>query len=217
MASANKQQKRAKRAKTKAKQGRIERQNPQSATPIVPDYFMPDFFSTDDEDLDEDTLLEMYIEPEILESMDDEERAAMRSLIRGDTDGLPTEDELLLWEVFDSPAPQPSGEQRIAHFHELKLAEQNGEHVLLLAFARGPVAAHALYDIDFDNYVEILTSTLGAYWIWAHGLDEQAARARIDNEDFFEAFRDALAEIDDAAFLRAYTRASNKPDEPGQD
>jgi len=217
LASANKQHKRAKRAKTKAKQGRVERHNPQSATPIVPDYFMPDFFSSEAEDLDEDLPLAMHVEPEILEGMDDEERAAVRSLMKGDTDGLPTEDEMRLWEVFESPAPQPSDEQRVAHFHELKLAEQNGEHVLLLAFARGPVAAHALYDIDFANYVEILMNTLGAYWMWAHGLDEHAARARIDNEDFFEAFRDALGEIEDEAVLRTYTTAGNKPDEPAQD
>ncbi|MFK3972740.1 hypothetical protein ACI2KS_18645 [Pseudomonas sp. NPDC087358] len=74
-----------------------------------------------------------------------------------------------------------------------------------------------LYDIDFANYVEILMSTLGAYWMWAHGLDEHAARARIDNEDFFEAFRDALGEIEDEAVLRTYTTAGNKPDEPAQD
>jgi hypothetical protein len=217
MASANKQQKRAKRAKTKAKQGRIERQSSQSATPVVPDYFMPDFLSTEDDGLDVDTFLEMYVDPEILESMDDEEREAMKAAIRGDSSGLPTEDEMLLMDLYESPAPEPTAEQRVAHFHELKLAEQNGEHVLLLAFARGPVAAHALYDIDFANYVEILMSTLGAYWMWAHGLDEQAARARIDNEDFFEAFRDALGEIEDEAVLRAYTTAGNKPDESAQD
>lgn len=43
MSSTNKQQKRAQRAKSKAKALRVARQNPQRPTPIVPDYFMPDF------------------------------------------------------------------------------------------------------------------------------------------------------------------------------
>jgi hypothetical protein len=38
MASANKQQKRAKRAKSKAKESRVARHNPQTPNPIVPDY-----------------------------------------------------------------------------------------------------------------------------------------------------------------------------------
>jgi hypothetical protein len=59
MASANKQQKRAKRAKDQGQAaGRIERQNPQAACPDRPGLFhagLPQY--PDDEDLDEDNLL----------------------------------------------------------------------------------------------------------------------------------------------------------------
>lgn len=77
MSSANKQQKRAKRAKTKAKQLRVSRQNPLIPTPIVPDYFMPDFLSPEDEAVN-DLLMPTYLEPDILESLDDEESTARR-------------------------------------------------------------------------------------------------------------------------------------------
>ena len=197
MSSANKQQKRAKRAKTKAKQSRVARQNPHTATPIVPDYFMPDFLSPDVALDEDDLLLEAYVEPELLETLNDEEREAMKALLTGDMTGLPTEDEMQLNEVYERPAPEPSEEQRIAHFEALKQAELEGEHALLSAFARGPVAAHALYNSDFNHYDDILVNSLGAYWRWAHGLDEEAVRARIVNDDFYEAFRDVLGEIEE--------------------
>lgn len=92
MASVSKQQKRAKRAKTKAKEQRVARQHPQTPDPIVPDYFMPDFFSDDEAELlDDDTLLKNFIEPDILESMDEETREAMAAVIRGEADEMSIE------------------------------------------------------------------------------------------------------------------------------
>lgn len=216
MSSANKQQKRAKRAKTKAKQLRVSRQNPQIPTPIVPDYFMPDFLAPEDEAV-EDLLMQTYLEPDILESLDDDERAALKALMAGDDEDMPTEDEMLLWEVFDHAAPPPTEEQRLAHFEHLKEAEQEGEHALLLAFARGPVAAHALYDIDFDDYEDILLETLGAYWMWAHGLDERSVRARIDSDAFYQALRAALREIEEESTARLLSAHGKKNDEPARD
>lgn len=214
MASTSKQQKRAKRAKDKAKQQRIDRQKAHTSTPIVPDYFMPDFPEYDEAT---DLLLASYLDPEILDGMDDEERAAVKALMMGDDEDMPTEDEMLLWEVFEAPAPAPSDEQRIAHYEALKVAEQESQHAMLLAFANGPVAAHGLHDIDFDNYIDILVNTLGAYWMWAHGLDEESVRAKIDNDDFFEAFREALREIEEEAILRDFAAQKKKSDEPEQD
>ena len=219
MASVSKQQKRAKRAKTKAKAQRVARQHPHSLDPIVPDYFMPDFFSDDETALlDDDTLLENFVEPDILESMDEEEREAMVAVIRGEADVMSmTEDEMLLMEVYQSPAPAPSQEQRLAHYEVLKLAEQQGFLDLLDAFARGPIAAHALYDIDFDDYLDVLVSTLGAYWMWADGLDEATVRARIHDDDFYEAFRAILDEIEMESTLEMLGIDRNKHDEPAQD
>lgn len=219
MASVSKQQKRAKRAKTKAKEQRVARQHPQTPNPIVPDYFMPDFFSGDETELlDDDTLLENFVEPDILESMDEEEREAMAAVIRGEADVLSiTEDEMLLTEVYQSPAPEPSQEQRLAHYEVLKHAEQQGFLDLLDAFARGPIAAHAFYDIDFDNYLDVLVSTLGAYMMWAHGLDEATVRARIHDDDFYEAFRAVLDEIEMESTMEMLGIDRNKYDEPAQD
>lgn len=219
MASVSKQQKRAKRAKTKAKEQRVARQHPQTPNPIVPDYFMPDFFSDDETELlDDETLLENFVEPDILESMDEEEREAMAAVIRGEADVLSiTEDEMLLMEVYQSPAPEPSHEQRLAHYEVLKRAEQQGFLDLLDAFSRGPIAAHALYDIEFDDYLDILVSTLGAYWMWADGLDEATVRARIHDDDFYEAFRAILEEIEMESTLEMLGIDRNKYDEPAQD
>jgi hypothetical protein len=219
MASVSKQQKRAKRAKTKAKEQRVARQHPQTHEPIVPDYFMPDFFSDDETALiDDETLLKNFVEPDILESMDEEEREAMAAVIRGEADEMSmTEDEMLLMEVYQSPAPAPSEEQRLAHYEVLKLAEQQGFLDLLDAFARGPIAAHALYNIDFDDYLDILVSTLGAYWTWADGLDEATIRARIHDDDFYEAFRAILSEIEMESTLEMLGIDRNKHDEPAQD
>lgn len=200
MASVNKQQKRAKRAKTKAKENRVARQDFHAPTPIVPDYFMPDLLPFDEE-IDNDVILEGYLDPELLETMDDEEREAMAALLRGEDVEMSTEDELLLIDAYLNPAPEPSDEQRITHYEELKQAELEGEEALLSAFTRGPIAAHAFYNIDFDNYDDILVSTLGAYWVWAHGLDEQAVRARIVNDDFYEGMRNALRKIEDESIM----------------
>lgn len=211
MASTSKQQKRAKRAKDKARQQRIERQKAHTPTPIVPDYFMPDFLEGSD-----DVLLDDYFDPEVLQNMNAEERDAVASLMRGENEDLPTEDELLLWEVFAAPAPAPSEEQRIAHYDALKVAEQESQHALLLAFAKGPLAAHALHKVDFDEYIDILANTLGAYWMWAHGLDKKSVRAKIDNDDFLAAFREALHEIGEE-ILRDFTARDKKSDGPEQD
>lgn len=217
MSSVSKQQKRAKRAKTKAKQARVARQNTQQAHPIVPDYFMPDFLpDEEDQDIDDDLLLESYMDPEILDTMDDEERQALKDLMKGDPQNMPTENEMLLWEVFDSPAPPPSAEQRIAHYEELKRAEAQGQDALLIAFARGPIAAHALHNIDFDEYDDILVNSLGGYWMWAHGVDEETVRARIVNEDFYEAFREALGILEDESIMRLIS-GGKKSDESEQD
>lgn len=219
MASVSKQQKRAKRAKTKAKEQRVARQHPQTPDPIVPDYFMPDFFSDDEAELlDDDTLLKNFVEPDILETMDEEEREAMAAVIRGEAGEMSiTEDEMLLTEVYQSPAPEPSQEQRLAHYEVLKRAEQQGFLDLLDAFARGPIAAHAFYDIDFDNYLDVLVNTLGAYMMWAHGLDEATVRARIHDDDFYEAFRAVLDEIEMESTLEMLGIDRNKHDEPAQD
>lgn len=219
MASVSKQQKRAKRAKTKAKEQRVARQHPQTPSPIVPDYFMPDFFSDDETSLlDDDTLLKNFVEPDILETMDEEEREAMAAVIRGEDIGMSiTEDEMLLTEVYKSPAPEPSQEQRLAHYEVLKRAEQQSFLDLLDAFARGPIAAHALYDIDFDNYLDVLVNTLGAYMMWAHGLDEATVRARIHDDDFYEAFRAVLDEIEMESTMEMLGIDRNKYDEPAQD
>jgi hypothetical protein len=219
MASVSKQQKRAKRAKTKAKEQRVARQHPQTPNPIVPDYFMPDFLSDDDTSLlDDDTLLKNFVEPDILETMDEEEREAMAAVIRGEDIGMSiTEDEMLLAEVYQSPAPEPSQEQRLAHYEVLKRAEQQGLLDLLDAFARGPIAAHAFYDIDFDNYLDVLVNTLGAYMMWAHGLDEATVRARIHDDDFYEAFRAVLDEIEMESTIEMLGIDRNKYDEPAQD
>ena len=218
MASVTKQQKRAKRAKTKAKEQRVARQHPQTPDPIVPDYFMPDFFSEDDAELDDDTLLKNFVEPDILETMDEEEREAMAAVIRGEDIGMSiTEDEMLLMEVYQSPAPEPSQEQRLAHYEALKLAEQKGFLDLLDAFAKGPIAAHAFYDFDFDNYLDVLVNTLGAYMMWAHGLDEATVRARIHDDDFYEAFRAILSEIEMESTMEMLGIDRNKHDEPAQD
>ncbi len=219
MASVSKQQKRAKRAKTKAKEQRVARQHPQTPNPIVPDYFMPDFFSDDEASLlDDDTLLKNFVEPDILETMDEEEREAMAAVIRGEAGEMSiTEDEMLLTEVYQSPAPEPSQEQRLAHYEVLKHAEQQGFLDLLDAFARGPIAAHALYDIDFDNYLDVLVNTLGAYMMWAHGLDEATVRARIHDDDFYEAFRAVLDEIEMESTMEMLGIDRNKYDEPAQD
>ncbi len=219
MASVSKQQKRAKRAKTKAKAQRVARQHPQTVNPIVPDYFMPDFLSDDEAALlDDDTLLKNFVEPDILETMDEEAREAMAAVIRGeDIEMSLTEDEMLLMEVYQSPAPLPSQEQRLAHYEVLKLAEQQGPLDLLDAFARGPIAAHAFYDINFDDYLDVLVNTLGAYWMWAHGLDEAAVRARIHDDDFYEAFRAVLDEIEMESTLEMLGVDRNKHDEPAQD
>jgi hypothetical protein len=219
MSSVTKQKKRAKRAKTKAKQTRIARNATPSLTPIVPDYFMPDTMPLDDpdfEDIDDLTLLENYIEPELLATMDDEEREAALAVFRGDDLEMLTEDELLLMDVYESPAAEPSDEQRIAHYQALKKAEQEGRDALLAAFVRGPIAAHALYDIDFANYLDILTGTLGAYWSWSEGIDEQTARARIDNAAFLEAMREALADLEEELIVRMVS-GPKKTDEPSQD
>jgi hypothetical protein len=211
MASVTKQQKRAKRAKTKAKAQRVARQHPQTVNPIVPDYFMPDVFD------DDETLLHSYVEPDILEALNEEEREAMASLIRGDS-GMPfTEDEMLLTEVYLVPAPEPSEEQRLAHYEVLKRAEQQGFLDLLDAFARGPIAAHAFYDINFDHYLDVLVNTLGAYMMWAHGLDEATVRARIDDDDFYEAFRAVLGEIEMESTMQMLGIDRNEHDEPAQD
>lgn len=219
MASVSKQQKRAKRAKTKAKAQRVARQHPQTVNPIVPDYFMPDFLSDDEAALlDDDTLLKNFVEPDILETMDEEAREAMAAVIRGeDIEMSLTEDEMLLMEVYHSPAPLPSQEQRLAHYEVLKLAEQQGPLDLLDAFARGPIAAHAFYDINFDDYLDVLVNTLGAYWMWAHGLDEATVRARIHDDDFYEAFRAVLDEIEMESTLEMLGADRNKHDEPAQD
>ena len=219
MASVSKQQKRAKRAKTKAKEQRVARQHPQTPAPIVPDYFMPDFFSDDEAELlDDETLLKNFVEPDILETMDEEEREAMAAVIRGEAGEMSiTEDEMLLTEVYESPAPEPSQEQRLAHYEVLKRAEQQGFLDLLDAFARGPIAAHAFYDIDFDNYLEVLVNTLGAYMMWAHGLDEATVRARIHDDDFYEAFRAVLGEIEMESTMEMLGIDRNKHDEPAQD
>lgn len=219
MASVSKQQKRAKRAKTKAKEQRVARQHPQTPDPIVPDYFMPDFFSDDEAELlDDETLLKNFVEPDILETMDEEEREAMAAVIRGEAGEMSiTEDEMLLTEVYESPAPEPSQEQRLAHYEVLKRAEQQGFLDLLDAFARGPIAAHAFYDIDFDNYLDVLVNTLGAYMMWAHGLDEATVRARIHDDDFYEAFRAVLGEIEMESTLEMLGIDRNKHDEPAQD
>ena len=218
MASVSKQQKRAKRAKTKAKEQRVARQHPQTPDPIVPDYFMPDFFSEDDAELDDDTLLKNFVEPDILETMDEEEREAMAAVIRGEDIGMSiTEDEMLLMEVYQSPAPEPSQEQRLAHYEVLKLAEQKGFLDLLDAFAKGPIAAHAFYDFNFDDYLDVLVNTLGAYMMWAHGLDEATVRARIHDDDFYEAFRAILSEIEMESTMEMLGIDRNKHDEPGQD
>ena len=218
MASVTKQQKRAKRAKTKAKEQRVARQHPQTPDPIVPDYFMPDFFSEDDAKLDDDTLLKNFVEPDILEAMDEEEREAMAAVIRGEDIGMSiTEDEMLLMEVYQSPAPEPSQEQRLAHYEALKLAEQKGFLDLLDAFAKGPIAAHAFYDFDFDDYLDVLVNTLGAYMMWAHGLDKATVRARIHDDDFYEAFRAILSEIEMESTMEMLGIDRNKHDEPAQD
>lgn len=219
MASVSKQQKRAKRAKTKAKAQRVARQHPQTVNPIVPDYFMPDFLSDDEAALlDDDTLLKNFVEPDILETMDEEAREAMAAVIRGeDIEMSLTEDEMLLMEIYQSPAPLPSQEQRLAHYEVLKLAEQQGPLDLLDAFARGPIAAHAFYDINFDDYLDVLVNTLGAYWMWAHGLDEATVRARIHDDDFYEAFRAVLDEIEMESTLEMLGVDRNKHDEPAQD
>lgn len=219
MASVSKQQKRAKRAKTKAKEQRVARQHPQTPDPIVPDYFMPDFFSDDEAELlDDETLLKNFVEPDILETMDEEEREAMAAVIRGEAGEMSiTEDEMLLTEVYESPAPEPSQEQRLAHYEVLKRAEQQGFLDLLDAFARGPIAAHAFYDIDFDNYLDVLVNTLGAYMMWAHGLDEATVRARIHDDDFYEAFRAVLGEIEMESTMEMLGIDRNKHDEPAQD
>ncbi|MGI3747935.1 MAG: hypothetical protein ACRYF8_20825 [Janthinobacterium lividum] len=218
MASVSKQQKRAKRAKTKAKEQRVARQHPQTPDPIVPDYFMPDFFSEDDAKLDDDTLLKNFVEPDILEAMDEEEREAMAAVIRGEDIGMSiTEDEMLLMEVYQSPAPEPSQEQRLAHYEVLKVAEQRGFLDLLDAFAKGPIAAHAFYDFDFDDYLDVLVNTLGAYMMWAHGLDEATVRARIHDDDFYEAFRAILSEIEMESTMEMLGIDRNKHDEPAQD
>ena len=218
MASVSKQQKRAKRAKTKAKEQRVARQHPQTPDPIVPDYFMPDFFSEDDAELDDDTLLKNFVEPDILETMDEEEREAMAAVIRGEADEMSiTEDEMLLMEVYQSPAPEPSQEQRLAHYEALKLAEQKGFLDLLDAFAKGPIAAHAFYDFDFDDYLDVLVNTLGAYMMWAHGLDKATVRARIHDDDFYEAFRAILSEIEMESTMEMLGIDRNKHDEPAQD
>jgi hypothetical protein len=82
--------------------------------------------------------------------MTDEEReAAMRSLILdGDTDGAThSEDELLLWDLYRFSCASPHrSEQRIAHLQGAD-GSRSGRRTgarFLLAFARGPVAAHAL-------------------------------------------------------------------------
>lgn len=219
MASVSKQQKRAKRAKTKAKEQRVARQHPQTPDPIVPDYFMPDFFSDDEAELlDDETLLKNFVEPDILETMDEEEREAMAAVIRGEAGEMSiTEDEMLLTEVYESPAPEPSQEQRLAHYEVLKRAEQQGFLDLLDAFARGPIAAHAFYDIDFENYLDVLVNTLGAYMMWAHGLDEATVRARIHDDDFYEAFRAVLGEIEMESTMEMLGIDRNKHDEPDQD
>lgn len=218
MASVSKQQKRAKRAKTKAKEQRVARQHPQTPDPIVPDYFMPDFFSEDDAELDDDTLLKNFVEPDILEAMDEEEREAMAAVIRGEDIGMSiTEDEMLLMEVYQSPAPEPCQEQRLAHYEVLKVAEQRGFLDLLDAFAKGPIAAHAFYDFDFDDYLDVLVNTLGAYMMWAHGLDEATVRARIHDDDFYEAFRAILSEIEMESTMEMLGIDRNKHDEPAQD
>ncbi len=218
MASVSKQQKRAKRAKTKAKEQRVARQHPQTPDPIVPDYFMPDFFSEDDAKLDDDTLLKNFVEPDILEAMDEEEREAMAAVIRGEDIGMSiTEDEMLLMEVYQSPAPEPSQEQRLAHYEVLKLAEQKGFLDLLDAFAKGPIAAHAFYDFNFDDYLDVLVNTLGAYMMWAHGLDEATVRAHIHDDDFYEAFRAILSEIEMESTMEMLGIDRNKHDEPAQD
>jgi hypothetical protein len=218
MASVSKQQKRARRAKTKAKEQRVARQHPQTPDPIVPDYFMPDFFSEDDAELDDDILLKNFVEPDILETMDEEEREAMAAVIRGEDIGMSiTEDEMLLMEVYQSPAPEPSQEQRLAHYEVLKLAEQKGFLDLLDAFAKGPIAAHAFYDFNFDDYLDVLVNTLGAYMMWAHGLDEATVRARIHDDDFYEAFRAILSEIEMESTMEMLGIDRNKHDEPAQD
>ncbi|MDC6379045.1 hypothetical protein BW687_002500 [Pseudomonas graminis] len=218
MASVSKQQKRAKRAKTKAKEQRVARQHPQTPDPIVPDYFMPDFFSEDDAELDDVTLLKNFVEPDILETMDEEEREAMAAVIRGEADETSiTEDEMLLMEVYQSPAPEPSQEQRLAHYEVLKVAEQKGFLDLLDAFAKGPIAAHAFYDFNFDDYLDVLVNTLGAYMMWAHGLDEATVRARIHDDDFYEAFRAILSEIEMESTMEMLGIDRNKHDEPAQD
>jgi len=219
MASVSKQQKRAKRAKTKAKEQRVARQHPQTPDPIVPDYFMPDFFSEDDAELlDDDTLLKNFVEPDSLETMDEEEREAMAAVIRGEDIGMSlTEDEMLLMEVYQSPAPEPSQEQRLAHYEVLKFAEQKGFLDLLDALAKGPIAAHAFYDFDFDDYLDVLVNTLGAYMMWAHGLDEATVRARIHDDDFYEAFRAILSEIEMESTMEMLGIDRNKHDEPAQD
>ncbi|NBB09045.1 hypothetical protein [Pseudomonas sp. SLFW] len=219
MPSAQKQQKRAKRAKDKAKQGRVARHSPQAADPIVPDYFMPDLLPEEyyEEDIDDDVLLEAYVDPELLASMDDEEREAMAALLRDDSEVTITEEELLLLDVFETPAPEPTKKQRRDHFEALKLAEQDGLHALLLAFARGPVAAHALYNIDFDKYDDILLGTIGSYLQWAHGLNEETVRTRINSDEFREALCNVYSEIEEQTLIEQYTTGGSKQDEAGQD
>jgi len=179
---------------------------------------MPDFLADEDEEIDDtDLLLETYVETDILADMDEEELEALRALMAGDTSGLPSEEELVLMDVYLSSAPEPSQAQRLAHFETLKQAEQQGQRALLMAFAKGPVAAHALYDIDMEQYDEMLIDTLGAYWSWAHGLDEATIRSRIVNDEFHEAFFDVLEFIGDEQLSQTYPANEMKGDESDQD
>jgi len=200
MASPSKEQKRAKRAKAKAKELRIARNNPHTPAPIVPDYFMPDFAPFEEDEDDAEQL--QYMDEEFLADLDEEEVEDMKALLSGDLDGISTEDQMLLDEVYEQPAQEPSAEQRMAHFQELKQAEREGRDALLLAFVKGPVAAHALFDINFADYAEILLGTIGAYWMWSEGIDEQTARDRIVNDEFYEAMRDALGQAEEDAIER---------------
>ncbi|HEY0286814.1 MAG TPA: hypothetical protein VGC62_07355 [Pseudomonas sp.] len=203
MSSPQKQQKRAKRAKAKAKQQRIARSgvapNPDDAFPSFNDMLG---FGDDLDDEDALGLLDA-IDPELRESLTDEELEALKALHRGDEIEIDmTEEEMIMSGLFLDPAEAPSDQQRLEHYEELKAIESQGQQAVLTAFLNGPVAAHVFQTFTFEDLDDILVKTLGDYWLSTHGTPKEAAIARVESDDFRADFLEALRLTEDQSIDR---------------
>ena len=183
MASLNKQQKRAKRAKIKAKQQRI----PHTPKPLFDSFEDAEFFkSMQAFDTFEDdrgwTLFDEY----------DREN----DISQEDLEAIAGIDEDKLQEIM------------LEQFHRMKEAESISRVAMFTEFFRGPTGIIALSVDDDEPMPSDLISMLVAYEIWAHGTDPDVAADKLLDPGYGEDYnlaretvtRETEALIDDPDF-----------------